>query len=98
MIAAEALRSPEIRRLMTVPGVNVITAATFMAAIGEIARFPVSPEAGRLPGARSEGAPVGGKRREPGADLKAGLRLGPPCAGRGIVEGDPKPGPDPGLL
>jgi transposase len=40
VIAAEALRSPEIRRLMTVPGVNVITAATFMAAIGEIGRFP----------------------------------------------------------
>jgi transposase len=38
-IAAEALGSPEIRRLMTVPGVNVITAATFMAAIGDIRRF-----------------------------------------------------------
>ena len=39
-IAAEALESPEIKRLMTVPGVNVICAATFMAAIGEIDRFP----------------------------------------------------------
>jgi transposase len=39
LIAAEALESPEIRRLMTVPGVNVICAATFMAAIGEIDRF-----------------------------------------------------------
>lgn len=39
LICAEALRSPEIRRLMTVPGVNVICAATFMAAIGEIGRF-----------------------------------------------------------
>jgi transposase len=39
LIAAEALRSPEIRRLMTVPGVNVITAATFMAAIGDVGRF-----------------------------------------------------------
>jgi transposase len=29
VIATEALRSPEVRRLMTVPGVNVITAATF---------------------------------------------------------------------
>jgi transposase len=38
-IAAEALRSAEIRRLMTVPGVNVTTAATFMAAIGDIRRF-----------------------------------------------------------
>ncbi|MGH3468256.1 MAG: IS110 family transposase [Thermocrispum sp.] len=39
VIAAEALESPEIRRLMTVPGVNVICAATFMAAIGDIHRF-----------------------------------------------------------
>jgi transposase len=40
LIAAEALSWPEIKRLMTVPGVNVIVAATFMAAIGDIARFP----------------------------------------------------------
>jgi hypothetical protein len=40
LIAADALDSAEIRRLMTIPGVNVICAATFMAAIGEIGRFP----------------------------------------------------------
>ena len=39
LIAADALESSEIRRLMTVPGVNVICAATFLAAIGEIRRF-----------------------------------------------------------
>jgi transposase len=39
-IATAALHSPEIRRLMTVPGVNVICAATFMATVGEIGRFP----------------------------------------------------------
>jgi len=39
VIAGEALGSAEIRRLMTVPGVNVICAATFMAAIGDIRRF-----------------------------------------------------------
>jgi transposase len=38
-IAKDALRSPEIRRLMTVPGVNVIVAATFLAAVGDIGRF-----------------------------------------------------------
>jgi transposase len=42
LIAAEALKSPEIRRLLTVPGVNVICAATFLAAIGDIRRFPSS--------------------------------------------------------
>jgi hypothetical protein len=29
-----------VKRLMTVPGVNVIVAATFMAAVGDIRRFP----------------------------------------------------------
>ncbi|MGH2960664.1 MAG: IS110 family transposase, partial [Solirubrobacterales bacterium] len=40
VIADQALGSAEIRRLMSVPGVNVISAATFMAAVGEIGRFP----------------------------------------------------------
>jgi transposase len=39
LIAAEALDSLEIGRLMTVPGVNVIVAATFMGAIGDVRRF-----------------------------------------------------------
>jgi transposase len=39
LIAREALRSPEVRRLMTVPGVNVICAAAFLAAIGDVRRF-----------------------------------------------------------
>jgi len=39
-IAKHALDWPEVLRLMTVPGVNVQTAATFMAAVGDIGRFP----------------------------------------------------------
>jgi transposase len=39
LIARDALTSAEIRRLMTVPGVDVIVAASFMAAIGDIGRF-----------------------------------------------------------
>jgi transposase len=39
VIANDALLSAEARRLMSVPGVNVITAATFLAAIGDIRRF-----------------------------------------------------------
>ena len=41
-IAKQALAWPEVLRLMTVPGVNVQTAATFMAAIGDIGRFSSS--------------------------------------------------------
>jgi transposase len=39
-IAAQALQSPHTLRLMMVPGVSVITASTFIAAIGDIRRFP----------------------------------------------------------
>jgi transposase len=39
VIAGQALGWPEIRRLMTVPGVNLICSATFIAAIGEPSRF-----------------------------------------------------------
>jgi len=39
-IAQVALGSEEIRRLMTIPGVDVTTAATLIAVIGDISRFP----------------------------------------------------------
>jgi hypothetical protein len=42
LIAHEALRSADARRVMTVPGVNVICAASFLAAIGDIRRFRTS--------------------------------------------------------
>jgi transposase len=42
VIALEALNWPGVRRLMTVPGVNVIVAATFLAAVGDIRRFPTA--------------------------------------------------------
>ena len=40
LIAQQALGWPDVRRLMSVPGVNVIVAATFLAAVGDIRRFP----------------------------------------------------------
>ncbi len=40
IVAERSLASAEIRRLITVPGVNATTAATFMAWIGDIRRFP----------------------------------------------------------
>jgi len=39
-VARDGLTSPQIRRLMTVPGVNVVVAATFLAAVGDVGRFP----------------------------------------------------------
>jgi transposase len=42
LIAHQALSWPEIRRLMTVPGVNLICAASFIAAVGNANRFLTS--------------------------------------------------------
>jgi transposase len=42
LIARAALGSQNARRLMTVPGVNVICAATVLAAVGDIRRFRTS--------------------------------------------------------
>ena len=39
LICQEVLKSRQIRRLLTVPGVNVICAAAFLAAVGDIRRF-----------------------------------------------------------
>jgi transposase len=42
LVARQALESEQARRLMTVPGVNVICAQTFLAAVGDIGRFATS--------------------------------------------------------
>jgi transposase len=41
-LAQQVLASAEMRRLLTLPGVNFVTAAALLAAIGEIRRFPTS--------------------------------------------------------
>jgi transposase len=41
-LAEHALASPEMRRLMTLPGVSFVTAAALMAAIGDVSRFPTA--------------------------------------------------------
>jgi Raf kinase inhibitor-like YbhB/YbcL family protein len=38
-VAKQMLTWPESKRLLTVPGVNLVAAATFLAAVGDIARF-----------------------------------------------------------
>ena len=82
----------EIRRLMTVPGVNVITAATFMAAIGDIGRFGDRKSWSAIWGSIRRCASRGRARRR-GPDLKAGLGLGSLRARRGKLERGPAPGP-----
>jgi transposase len=46
-LAQRALADPEVRRLMTIPGVGPVTALSLLAVIGDVARFP---SAGQLVG------------------------------------------------
>src|SRR3954464_12981406 len=59
VIAHDALNWPDARRLMTVPGVNLIVAVTFLAAVGNIERFPdrrkLAASRGRDPKGRQSG-------------------------------------------
>ncbi len=89
LIAQQALEWPEIRRLMTVPGVNLICAATFIAAVGDPRRFLEQPQAGGLPRPRSEGPPVRGSAGAQRADQQTRLGGRALGAGRGRLERGP---------
>jgi transposase len=90
LIAAQALSWPEVKRLMTVPGVNVIVAATFMAAVGDIHRFADRRRADRLPRAGPASPPVRRRPRQPRAHLQARLGQRAPCARRGVLVDRPR--------
>src|SRR3954449_4377537 len=40
LIAQQVLEDADVRRLMTIPGINAVTAATLVAVIGDVRRFP----------------------------------------------------------
>ena len=91
LIAQQALSWPEIRRLMTVPGVNLVCAATFIAAVGNANRFltsrklvaylgldPKVRQSGEAP-ARAAGSPSAGPRPRAG---RWSRRRGARCCAR----------------
>ena len=86
LIAQQALSWPEIRRLMTVPGVNLICAASFIAAVGNPNRFMTSRKLvaylGLDPKVRQSGEAPGAQR----PDLQARVGVRAVGAGRGGVE------------
>jgi transposase len=76
-VAADALGSPEIKRLMTVPGVNVIVAATFLAAVGDITRFRTPRQLVGISGStRACASQAARRRRTAGSQSKARRRPG----------------------
>jgi transposase len=98
LIAAEALSWPEVKRLMTVPGVNVIVAATFMATVGDIRRFPdrrkLTGYLGLDPRVRQSGAGPANH----GHISKQGSGSARHALGRGVLVNGPPARPDRGLL
>jgi transposase len=79
-LIAQALDCEQIRRLMSVPGVNVIVAASFLAAIGEIGRFQSPRKLVGYLGLDPRVRPVRARPRDPRAHLKAGLGARTPRA------------------
>ena len=58
LIAQQVLDDEDVRRLLTIPGIDVVTAATLVAAIGDVRRFPTVAPPGRLPRAAPDDPPV----------------------------------------
>ena len=87
LIARAALDSADARRLMTVPGVNVICAATFIAAVGDIRRFRTSAALVGYLGLDPRVRQSGNEPAQGRPDLQARLGLGALGAGRGGLVG-----------
>jgi len=98
LIAQDALQWPEVARLMTVPGVNVIVASTFLAAIGDIRRFPSSRKLVGYLGLDPKVRQSGSTPAAHGHISRQGLRPSPPRPGRGELEHNPPARPDARLL
>ena len=86
LIAGAALESAEIKRLMSVPGVNVIVAASFMAAIGDIHRFQNPRKLVGYLGLDPRVRQSGVWTRDARAHFKARLDQGASRAGGGVLD------------
>jgi transposase len=96
-IARIALGSPEIRRLMTIPGVDVVVAATMVAVIGDIARFPSARHLVGYVGLDARVRQSGSAAPRTGKDLKRGGARGAARARRGGLGGPAVARPTAGL-
>ncbi len=92
-IAEQALTWPGLCRLLTIPGVDIGTAAAVIAAVGRHLALSEPWPTGRLPRLGPEGPPVRLRARSLWAHLKAWQRPGPLDAGRGRMDRDPQPRP-----
>ena len=90
-IATAVVDDPRVRRLLTIPGIGLVTAASILAVVGDIGASSGRPSR-VVPGSRSAGPPVGrpagaARPHQPG---RPGARTRPPVRGRPL--GRPLPG------
>ena len=88
-IAEQVMGSPEIRRLMSLPGFGAVSATALMAAIGDIDRFPCPRHLVGYLGLDPKVVQSGSEPRPPRADLQARSWLCPPRPGRGRASRPP---------
>ena len=92
IIAQQVLGDEDVRRLMTIPGIDIVTAATLVAVIGDVRRFPTSRHLvgylGCTPRSanRSTGLPATAaspRKARPLSDTSSSKRLGRPPRAQG---------------
>ncbi|MFF7886617.1 transposase, partial [Streptomyces sp. NPDC007916] len=71
-LAAEALDDPVVRRLMTIPGVDAMTAVTVLAAVGDFHRFATADKLVSYLGLNPRVRQSGGTPAHHGRITKAG--------------------------
>ena len=86
-IARRALDDAVVRRLMTVPGIDMVVATGLAAAIGDVDRFASPGRLVALPRAEPERTAIRRRSGPPRPDQQAGPRAGPRHAGRGRLVG-----------
>ena len=89
-LAAQALGSPEIRRLLTVPGVALKTAACFVAAVGDIGRFARCANSSAT-SAWTRASAIRQRRRPSRSHQHGGLGTRARDARRGGLDRSPRP-------
>ena len=88
-----ALGSPEVKRLMTIPGVDATVALSIVAAIGDFRRFRSPEQVVSYLGLNPRVKQSGGQPASHGRIYQAGTRARPRDARRGRVGGVQDPGP-----
>lgn len=97
-LARSALADESVKRLMTVPGIDMVVALALTAAIGDGDPLRRAAKACQLPRSEPERAAIRTGTRAPRPDHQAGSRSRPRHVGRGRLGRSPRSRPTPSLF